>query len=256
MIDIHCHILPGVDDGPRNLAESLELARAAEAEGITTIIATPHHKHPSFENDGPSVLQKVDELNQALKEAEIAINVLPSQEVRIHGDLLENLNSKDVLPMTKDHKYILVELPTNSIPHYTSRLLYDIQMTGCTPIIAHPERNKVFSEDPNKLFELVNTGVLTQITATSLAGHLGKKIKTLSEQLIEANLAHFIASDAHNITSRPFHMREAYRVLEEQFGLQMVYMFQENAELVVSGQHINLMPPERVKKRKKFFNLF
>jgi protein-tyrosine phosphatase len=153
MIDIHCHIIPGVDDGPKSLTGSLELARLAESEGITKIIATPHHQHPAFENDGYSVLRKVEELNQALQEANIDLIVSPSQEVRIHGEMVRNLELGDVLPMTPGSNYILVEFPANSVPHYTSRLFYDLQMKGYTPIIAHPERNKVFTENPAILFE-------------------------------------------------------------------------------------------------------
>jgi protein-tyrosine phosphatase len=256
MIDMHCHIVPGIDDGPKTLAESLELARQAEAEGITTIMATPHHKHPSFENEGLSVLRRVEQLNQAIQEASINLKVIPSQEIRIHGEMIENIMSGDVLSMTPDSSYLLVEFPTNSIPHYTTRLFYDLQLKGYTPIIAHPERNKVFAEDPDVLYELVTNGVLTQVTTSSLTGHLGKKVKKFTEQLIEANLTHFIASDAHNLVERPFRFREAYSVLEDTIGMETVYQYKENAELLLSNRHVQVLPPEPVKKRKKLFSFF
>jgi protein-tyrosine phosphatase len=256
MIDIHCHIIPGVDDGPKTLQESLELARMAEAEGITKIIATPHHWHPSFENEGPAILRKVEELNVAFKEANINMSVLPAQEVRIHGDMISNLEIGDVLPLAPESNYILVELPSNSVPRYTTRLFYDLQMKGYTPIIAHPERNKAISEDPSKLYELVQTGVLTQVTASSVTGHLGKKVKSFTEQLIEANLTHFIASDAHNTTERPFRLQEAYTVVEKQFGMEEVYRIKENAELLLNNQFIQVLQPEQVKKRKRLFSFF
>ncbi|MFC0471068.1 tyrosine-protein phosphatase [Halalkalibacter kiskunsagensis] len=256
MIDIHCHILPGVDDGPKTLAESLEIARLAEAEGITRIIATPHHQHPMFENSGPSILRKVEELNKALQESNIQIKVSPSQEVRLHGEIIQHLEIGDVLKVTPESSYVLVEFPSSSIPHYTTRLFYDLQMKGYTPIIAHPERNKVLAEKPDILFDFVKNGVLTQVTAASVTGHLGKKVKRFTEQLIEANLTHFVASDAHNQKERPFRLREAYSVIEDVFGIELVYQFRENAEILIDNQHIQVMQPEPVKKRNRLFNLF
>ncbi|WP_227938618.1 tyrosine-protein phosphatase [Alkalihalobacillus deserti] len=256
MIDIHCHILPGVDDGPKTLAESLELARQAEAEGITTIIATPHHQHPSFENSGPSVLRQVEEFNQALQEADINIHVNPSQEIRLHGEMIQHIDLGDVLPMTPESSYLLIEFPTNSIPRYATRLFYDLQLKGYTPIIAHPERNKVFAERPEVLYEMVANGALTQVTTSSLTGHLGKNVKKFTELLIEANLTHFLASDAHNLGERPFRFQEGYSVLEDVFGMDMVYQFKENAELLLNNNHVHMLPPEPVKKRKKLFSFF
>ncbi|WP_332695138.1 tyrosine-protein phosphatase [Halalkalibacter lacteus] len=253
MIDIHCHILPGVDDGPSTLAESLELARLAESEGITKIIATPHHQHPMFENSGPSILRKVEELNEAFEQANINLTVIPSQEIRIHGEVIQNMELGDVLPLTPQSSYLLVEFPSNGIPHYTTRLFYDLQMKGYTPIIAHPERNKVFVEKPDLLYDMVKTGVLTQVTASSLTGHLGKKVKKFTEQLIDANLTHFIASDAHNLNERPFRLREAYSVLEDGFGFDAVYQYKENAELLLDTHYVQVLPPEPVKKRKRLY---
>ncbi len=251
---MHCHILPGVDDGSKTLLESLELARQAEAEGITTIMATPHHKHPSFENDGFSVLRQVEQLNLAIKEANINIKVIPSQEIRIHGDLIENIQLGDVLPMTPNSSYLLIEFPTNSIPRYSTKLFYDLQLKGYTPIIAHPERNKVFVEKPEVLYEMVASGVLTQVTTSSLTGHLGKNIKKFTEQLIEANLTHFIASDAHNLVERPFRLSEAYHVLEDVFGSDTLHQYKENTELLINNHLIQVLQPEPIKKRKKLFS--
>jgi protein-tyrosine phosphatase len=103
---------------------------------------------------------------------------------------------------------------------------------------------------------MVKSGVLTQVTAASVIGHLGKKVKRFTEQLIDTNLTHFVASDAHNLTERPFRLREAYSVVEDVFGIDMVYQFRENAEVLVDNQHIQVMLPEPVKKRKRLFNFF
>ncbi|MBP3953165.1 tyrosine-protein phosphatase [Bacillus suaedae] len=256
MIDMHCHILPGIDDGPRTLAESLELAKLAERDGITTIVATPHHQHPSFMNDGPSVLRAVDELNTQLKENNINIEVVPSQEIRIHGDMIEQLKVGDLLTYGQDNQYLLIEFPSNHIPHYTTKLFYDLQVNNYIPIIAHPERNKVLIEKPDILYDFVKNGALAQVTSSSITGHFGKKIKKFSEQLVEANLAHFIASDAHNQGERPFRLQEAYGLIEKEFGTNVVFGFKENAELLVEGKHVFGGQPERVIARKKVFGIF
>ncbi|MDT8860317.1 tyrosine protein phosphatase [Alkalihalobacillus sp. MEB130] len=255
MIDIHCHILPCVDDGPKTLAESLDLARLAETEGITKIIATPHHQHPSFMNSGYEVVRKVEELNDAFKQDGIGVTVIPSQEVRLHGEIIQHLELGDVLPLTPEGSYILIEFPTNSIPRYATRLFYELKLKGLTPIIAHPERNKVIVEDPDILYDFVKDGVLTQVTAASVTGHLGKKLMKFTDQLIEANLTHFIASDAHNGTERPFRLREAYSAVEGRFGIEMVYQLQENAELLINQQHVQVWPPEPIRRKKRFFGL-
>jgi len=254
VIDVHSHILPSVDDGAKTLNDAIEMAKAAVAEGITTIIATPHHRNGTFENDKQSIIERVQALNEALQTHRIPLSVLPGQEVRIHGELLDYYRDGDILSLAET-KYVLIELPNNHVPRYTEQLLFDIQLQGLVPIIAHPERNSELIEHPTKLYELVKKGALTQLTAASIAGKFGKNIKKFSLQMIEANLAHIIASDAHNTTTRAFHMREAYDVIQRQFGSQAVYVFQENAELLIANDTLYKDTPERIKK-KKFFGIF
>ncbi|WP_062051730.1 tyrosine-protein phosphatase [Bacillus sp. JCM 19034] len=256
MIDIHCHIIPGVDDGPKTVAEAMAMAQQAEREGITAIVATPHHKHPSFMNDGQAVLKAVQELNASLKEYEISLNVLPAQEIRLFGEMNEQLQTGELLSYGGHNQYILVEFPSNQIPRYTKQLFYDLRMQDYTPIIAHPERNKVLMEQPDMLYEFVKNGALTQVTTSSITGHFGKKIKKFSEQLIEANLTHFIASDAHNLAERAFRMEEALHEVEKLFDYETIVQFKENAELLVEGQFVYAEPPEKIRTRKKLLGIF
>lgn len=256
VIDLHSHILPGVDDGAKTIESSIAMAEKAVEEGITTIIATPHHQHPNFQTDGTFVVDAVAELNQELKKQHIPIHVLPGQEIRINGDIVQELGNGSSLSLASS-KYVLIEFPTNDIPAYSKRLLYELSVAGYIPIIAHPERNKVFLESPDKLYELIKNGALGQVTSSSLTGYFGKDIQTFSEQLIEANLVHVLASDAHNLDRRTFRMQEAFQAVENQFGQETVFRLKENAQLVAENKHIYLEPPERVvKKRKKLFGLF
>jgi protein-tyrosine phosphatase len=255
MIDIHSHILPGVDDGAQTIDDAIAMAHAAASEGITKIIATPHHKNGNYENPKQKILQHVDRLNAVLKERNIPLTVLPGQEVRIYGEMLKDYENGELLTLTNESPYLFIEFPSNHVPRYAEQLLFDIQMRGITPIIVHPERNAEISENPELLYQFVERGALTQLTAASVAGYFGKKIKKFTLQIIEANLAHFIASDAHNITTRGFHMQEAYQVVKKEFGAGAVYFFRENAELLVDGKTVYRNQPERIKK-KKFLGLF
>lgn len=255
VIDIHCHILPGVDDGARTLEDSIQMAKAAVAQGIHKIVATPHHKNHQFDNVRANILTLVDELNLILQEENIGVEILPGQETRIYGDLAYGLDSKEILPVNLNTPYVLVELPTTTVPKYTNKLLYDLQMEGYTPVIVHPERNSELLLKPEKLYELVKNGVLTQVTAASLVGKFGKKIKQFSYEIVQANLTHFIASDAHNIHSRDFLMDEAMGEIERLYGNELFYLYQENAERMIAGQTIVGDVPEKI-VRKRFLGIF
>ncbi|WP_113928341.1 CpsB/CapC family capsule biosynthesis tyrosine phosphatase [Bacillus sp. P14.5] len=255
MIDIHSHILPGIDDGAKSLDDSLEMAKAAVKEGITTIIATPHHMNGKYENDKVTILPLVEELNREIEKEGIPLKVLPGQETRIYGELVEDYREGKLLTLGESTSYLFIEFPSSSVPRYADRLLFDLQQEGITPVIVHPERNAELIERPEKLYKLVKNGALTQVTGASLTGYFGKKIQKFSHQMIESNLTHFIASDAHNTTSRTFKMEEAMNDMEKRYGVDMIYYFTENAELLVDHKTVYREIPEPIKK-KKFLGLF
>ncbi|MRX54249.1 tyrosine protein phosphatase [Bacillus idriensis] len=254
MIDIHSHILPKVDDGADSYEEAIQIAKAAVSEGITTVIATPHHQNGKYINNKHSILEKVEELNLLLKKEDVPLTILPGQETRIHGDLLIELENDLILPLNHTN-YVFIELPSGHVPRYTEQMLFDIQMKGLTPIIVHPERNSEIIENPELLYKLVSKGALTQITASSITGHFGKNIKKFTLQLIEAQLTHFLASDVHSLKNRPFRMSNGYGVLNNEFGRDAVYIFKENAELLVKNLTIYKLNPSKIKK-KKFLGFF
>jgi len=255
MIDIHCHILPNVDNGAKYNTDSLLMAKHAESEGIHTIIATPHHQNGSYVNAKKDIEIKVAELNKYLQLEKVNVHILPGQESRIYGELLEDYEAGEIITLAGISNYLFIELPSNHIPHYTDQLFYDLQMKGLTPVIVHPERNSEIIQRPEKLYTLVKNGAATQITAASFTGYFGKKIQKCTFDLVESNLTHFIASDAHNTTTRGFKMSEAYDLLESKYGLDTVCYFIDNAELIVDGQDIYREVPEQI-KRKKIFGLF
>jgi len=254
MIDIHSHILPGIDDGAKTEADSLAMARAAVEEGIHTIIATPHHKNGIFDNVRENILTHTEILNALFKQEGIPLTLLAGQETRINGDMIQDLENGELLSIN-DSIYLFVELPDDSVPRYTKQMLFDIQVAGYVPVIVHPERNSELLEHPNKLYEFVRTGALTQITAGSVLGKFGKNIQKFTHQLIASNLTHFIASDVHNTTTRKFWMRDAFQEIRDMYGLDTYYMFVENSQLLVDGMNVNRSEPSMVKK-KKFLGLF
>lgn len=254
MIDLHFHILPGIDDGAKTIEESIAIATKAAADGIKTIVATPHHKNGSYENPKSKIIQEVESLNARLAEEGIDIKILPGQETRIFGEIVEAFEA-DELQTVNNSPYLLIELPSNHVPSYTGQILFELQVKALKPIIVHPERNAAIIEHSDTLYHLVKKGSLTQVTASSILGDFGKKIQRFSFDLIEAGMAHLIASDAHNLTSRSCRLREAYDLVENEFGMEARFYFQENAQLVVNNQTIYAGPPERIKK-KKFLGLF
>lgn len=255
MIDIHCHILPCLDDGAKDLDETIAMAKRATEEGITKIIATPHFKKREYENSKEKILQTVEMVNREISQAKIPLTILPGQEPRIDGELLQDYNKGEILSLNNGGKYLFIEFPSGHVPRYAEQLLFDIQLNRLTPVIVHPERNSEILENPDLLYRFVRNGACTQITASSVTGHFGKKIKKFSLQLVEYNLTHFLASDAHNLSTRPFRMKEAYDVLVKEYGVAADYYFRENAELLLESKTVIKDTPERIKQRK-FFGLF
>ncbi|MED4689069.1 tyrosine-protein phosphatase [Peribacillus frigoritolerans] len=254
MIDIHCHILPGVDDGSADMNESMNMARKAVEAGITHIFATPHHLNEKFVNVKSDIIDRAVRLNESLHQNNIPLTIHLGQEVRIHRDIFTSLEKEEILTLDDNGRYLLLELPSGSVPTYTKEVIYELQLKGITPIIVHPERNKELIENHKLLFELAQEGALTQLTSGSIIGHFGKKVKSFSNKIVEHNLAHFIATDAHNIGSRGFTLQQAYETITKAYGIERTFYFKENAEQLLKGQSPSIVKPAPFKK--KIFGIF
>lgn len=247
MIDMHTHILYGVDDGPKTVDETLRMLEAAKSEGITHIISTSHSFHPQYDVDFMTVNMQVAQLQ---KEAnELGITLHTGQEVRIQSDLVERYKNGEVLTLA-DSQYMLLELPSSNVPQYTKNIVYGLLEEGITPIIAHPERNKGIAEKPERLERLVREGALSQVTAGSLSGHFGKSVQQLALQLVEANLVHTYGSDAHNLTTRPFLFNAGLDYLEKKKQHEMIDVLLENNERILTNDQLLVLEPCELKKKK------
>ncbi|WP_285765482.1 CpsB/CapC family capsule biosynthesis tyrosine phosphatase [Peribacillus sp. SI8-4] len=249
MIDIHCHILPGVDDGSTEVDASISMAKKAVESGITHVYATPHHLNEKYVNVKRDIIARVVKLSESFQQADIPLTIHLGQEVRIHRDLLTSLEKEEILTLDDKGRHMLLELPSGRVPTYTQDMIYELLLQGITPIIVHPERNKELLENPKRLFELVQEGALTQITSGSMIGNFGKRIQSFSKKIIDHNLAHFLATDAHNIGSRGFTLHEAYDTITKMYGIERTFYFKENAELLMKGQSPAIEKPAPFKKK-------
>lgn len=254
LVDLHCHILPGVDDGSPDLEHSLQLAYQAVADGVTHILATPHHLDKNYVNHHKAVIEKTAEFQAALCERKIPLKVFPGQEIHINGNLLSNYD--DFLGTDIKKNYILLELPHGDVPAYTDRIIFELRKRGTTPVIVHPERNLKIQSDQNILYNLVQKGALAQLTATSYIGGFGEHVANISRSLISHGLIHVVASDAHVLPGRNFVLRESINEIAKEFGRQQSQFFKHNAECLLNGIEIVQQPYSPIIKRKKRFYIF
>jgi protein-tyrosine phosphatase len=212
VIDLHTHILPGIDDGARTLADSLEMARALVADGVTTVAATPHVRN-DYPTSAELMLQAVGELREALAEAAIPLTLLPGAELAV--DWIPRLGDEELrsLTLAGSNRYVLVETPYVGWPPELAEQLLELRIAGFTPVLAHPERNSHVQATPSLLTPLVLGGALIQVTAASLDGRLGTATRRTALHLVESGLAHMLASDAHTPDVRAAGMRSAAEML-------------------------------------------
>ena len=247
LVDIHNHILPGLDDGPESIEQAILLAENAVANGITHVIATPHHLNGIYRNPSSQVKEAVAGLYRELSQRNIQLKILPGQEIHLSANVLEELE-KDLLTIANSNKYLLIELPNGYIPGNTLEVIYEIQLKGYIPIIVHPERNKALRKNKELLYEYVCKGALVQITASSLLGLNGRSLRKYTRELIKHNLVHFISSDAHHYLKRPFLLKKALEYVKREFSEGHVIYYCENASHIIYGAEIRPLLPIGFKK--------
>ena len=204
MIDIHCHMLPGIDDGPEGLDESLEMARLALANGITESILTPHIHVGRYANTRESLAEATRQFQQCLLDNDIALRVGMAAEIRIGPELITMVEAQQVpfLGTLDGYQLVLLELPHSHIPLGSDKLVKWCLQRNIRPVIPHPERNKDVIRDIEKITPLVKLGCLLQVTAGAVAGGFGPQSRRRARQLLKRGWVSFLASDAHNTQHR------------------------------------------------------
>jgi protein-tyrosine phosphatase len=257
MIDIHSHPLPGVDDGAQTFDMAVSMCRIAAADGVTHLVATPHCNY-SYKFD--------PQINRQLL-AELQARVGETPKLLLGCDFhLSYDNIQQCAQGTKDFtinqsSYLLVELPDQFIPEHISRVYYDIQVAGLTPIVTHPERNPLLRRKPDCLQQWVTNGCLVQVTAQSYTGGFGSSARKFSEKLIDLGIVHFFASDAHDVKRRPPILSRCYRKVAQAKGEEIAdLLLRKNPEAVINGQPLPPQPDwaelRALRNRRSWFSFF
>ena len=205
MIDLHSHLLPGIDDGATNLDDSMRLVRHAIADGVTHMVITPHIHPGRYDNDIHTISSSLAILREELDRQGIPLQIAAAAEVRISIEMVEMIN-KNLIPFLGEHdgfKVLLLEFPHSHILPGSDKLVKLLLNQGIRPMIAHPERNKDVMRDINKLQPFVDMGCLLQVTAASVTGNFGAAAKERAEQILSLGWAHVLATDAHNQNRLP-----------------------------------------------------
>jgi len=215
LIDLHCHILPGVDDGAKSLEESLLMARRAVEDGIHTIVATPHTLNGIYINSAGEVTPKVASLQETLSKNHIKLQLYVGADVHLCPHMLELIESGDAGTINNARKYILLEFPSQVVPPKVKDEIFSLKLNGITPIISHLERNPVIQHNIDILYEFIRMGALCQVTAMSITGDFGGIAMQCAERLLRHRMVHVIASDAHSSESRPAVLSQAVEAAAE-----------------------------------------
>lgn len=202
MIDLHVHLLPGIDDGPSTWDEAIALVRMAAAEGVMAMVATSHMMpEGAYVNSREHLLELTAELRNRLQAAGVEVAIHAGAEVYMTADVPDRLERGELLTYCDAGRYMLLEMPATEIPPYAEQVIEDLCLLGVTPIIAHPERNSDIVRQPSRASALVEHGALLQVTASSLGA--GSPVRAATRFLLRHGLVHFLASDAHRVGSRP-----------------------------------------------------
>jgi len=257
MVDVHCHILPGLDDGPAGIEESLAMAESAIDDGITHVVATPHC-NSEYPFDYPHVQRLRERLQSEIGDR---LELATGCDFHLNPENLEALRTDAARFCINQHDYLLVEFNEISIPPSIDDTLHSLQLKGLRPVITHPERNAILRRQPERLAKWARLGCYVQVTAGSLTGTFGPRAQEDSLCWIGRGFVHFVASDAHNMKGRPLQLRAAYEKVVERRGEAVAQaLFQDNPLAAFEGRSLPYEPeqpdpsakPPQYRRRKRF----
>ncbi|RXE58668.1 tyrosine-protein phosphatase [Acetivibrio mesophilus] len=255
VVDIHCHILYGIDDGPKTLEESISLCRMLQIRGIDKVIATPHFIGDYDSKPTPeSINEKISALKREMDKESIKLEIYPGMEVFASNDTVDRIQNGEILTLNNS-RYVLIEFSFENIPKYMSELLFSMQLKGYVPIIAHPERYNIRYRKSGIIKQAVENGSLLQVNSGSIMGAHGSEVREEVIRLLRSGMVHLIATDAHGGRRPVYGLSEVEKELVEICGV-------ENAKklLYINPQRVfedgDVEETSTVKERFSLLNLF
>lgn len=235
LIDIHCHIMPGVDDGARDEDMSLAMLRIAAAEGIEHVILTPHHKPGHRNVSAASIVARTKQLQARCNEQGIKVALHTGCELFYYQEALPMIEKREIAPLAGSRGILVEFYPGDSFSTIRSAV-YDLLSAGCVPVIAHVERYAEVTQDFKRVGELYDMGAKLQVNALTITGHYGRGLKSFAKHLLKEGLVHFVATDAHNLETRAPRLKEAYRyVAAKTTSAYAEKIFHDNALQLIKG---------------------
>ena len=219
MIDLHCHMLPGIDDGAPDLETSLEMARIAVDDGITITACTPHITPGVYDNTGPDILERIAALQLELDRAGIALRLTCGADAHVMTGMVDGLRSKQI-PSLGGSRYFLFEPPHHVAPPRLEDLAFELLTAGYIPVLTHPERLTWIEDHYEVMVRLVRAGAWMQITCGSITGRFGQRPQFWAERMLDEGMVHILATDAHNLRNRKPKMAEARDCVAARLGDQ------------------------------------
>jgi len=251
MLDIHSHIIPGIDDGSKNMEMTLEMLKNAEKEGTKEIVATPHYLLEYGEATIEEVKEHVKEINDILENEKIDVKIYSGQEVYFTEKIIEDYIEGNIGTIN-DSRYMLIEFPMNKFDENIFDILYELQVRDIVPIIAHPERYKPFMEKPILINEFINQGYLFQVNAGSIVGKFGETVRKTADIFLKNHIYNFIGSDAHNVKNRNTGLKDAIALLNEGMNIDI---FEDSSKKVLKNEKIEFLG-EKIKEKKSISSFF
>jgi protein-tyrosine phosphatase len=219
MVDLHHHLLPGLDDGSPNLETSVAMARIAAEDGITHVVATPHANNV-YTFDPERIATRIAALRSALASEAIPLTISSGCDFHLSYDNIQDAIAHPRKYTLNKGDYLLVELPDYGLSPHLDEAFYELGLAGMRPVLTHPERNPTLQRDSTRLADWMRTGMLIQITTSSVVGQMGRTAERMAHKLLADRWVHFLATDAHNTESRPPRMRAAHDLVAKKYGIE------------------------------------
>jgi protein-tyrosine phosphatase len=252
MIDIHSHILPGIDDGAKDITVSADMLKRAVEDGITDMCVTPHYIHGEISNTASIVTSELTKLRQLVDSLGLNFNLHTGNELYISPEIPELLKSGEVMSLNSG-RYVLVELPMSTVPAYTDEIFFEIALLGYTPILAHPERNHEICEKPELLDKWKSMGLIFQINSGSITGLFGKNVQKTALEFITNGHAVVVASDCHTNRGRAPVLSRARDIIIEKCGQETAQLlFEDNPRNILDNKDVENIQTQKIKSKAAF----